>query len=386
MSIAFSELKLPARILALALASALALTGCAQDAESPAATGTPEPTATQTREPEPEPEPVYVLAPLSGVQYLEGTNEFLELPAVQGKIDNVGSAIPQFEMNRADIVWVTRVEGGLTRFIAVWHSDIPEAIGPVRSARPTDPAVAATAGGVFVVSDDRFNYLRDLRAVEMYVGIEDTEVPKDTSFRESSRVMPHNLMFRALQIAQEHAAFGPPPQHFEFATGSERPSAVASGEPVNGFTVRYLNAISRWDAGTAEFGFNAAGQALATGTANLPAWLRTQDGKIHNDSTGTQHRARNLIVLENRLDFSIRDRTYGSIPRAMLADNSGIAHIFTDGHYLKANWSKGSLTDVIVFTTETGEPVKFAPGNTWVEMMDLDTGKLEVELTTPSAG
>jgi hypothetical protein len=381
---AIDNLKLPARAISLALAAALVLTGCSGDAESAEPTGTPEPAATQTQAPEPE--PVYVSAPLSGVQYLEGTNEFLELPAVQGKIDNVTAALPQLGLSRADVVWVTRVEGGLTRLIAVWHSDLPEAIGPVRSARPTDPVVAASVGGVFVVSDDRFNYLRDLRGVDIYVGREDTELPKETTFRESSRRAPHNLMFRALEMARQNVAFGPPRQHFEFATGSERPSAVAGGEPVNGFTVRYLNASSKWDTGTAAFGFDAAGRALATGTADLPAWLRTQDGRVHNDSSGNQQRARNVIVLENRLDFSIRDRTYGSIPRAMLADNSGVAHIFTDGHYLKANWSKGALTDVIVFTTETGEPVKFAPGNTWFEMMDLDTGKLSVDLMTPAAG
>jgi hypothetical protein len=382
--VAISELKVPARLLALSIAAALALSGCAGDAESAEPPITPEPVATQTQEPEPE--PVYVAAPLNGVSYLEGSNEFLELPAFQGKIDNVGGAIPQFEMNRADIVWVTRVEGGLTRFIAVWHSDLPEAIGPVRSARPTDPAVAASAGGVFVVSDDRFSYLKDLRSVDMYVGREDTELPKKTTYRESTRRAPHNLMYRALDIAREHAAYGPPPQHFEFATGSERPSALVAGEAVNGFTVRYLNATSKWGAGTAAFNFDENGIALATGSANLPAWLRTQDGKVHNDSTGTQHRTRNVIVLENRLDFSIRDRTYGSIPRALLVENSGVAHIFTDGHYLKAKWSKGSLTDVIRYTLDDGQPVKFAPGNTWIEMMDLDTGKLAIDMMTAVAG
>jgi hypothetical protein len=381
---AIDSLKLPARAISLALAAALVLTGCSGDAEDAEPTGAPEPSATQTQEPEPE--PVYVSAPLSGVQYLEGTNEFLALPAVQAKIDNVSAALPQLGLSRADVVWVTRVEGGLTRLIGVWHSDLPEAVGPVRSARPTDPAVAASAGGVFVASDDRFSYLRDLRDVDIYVGIEDTELSKDAAFREPSRVMPHNLMFRALQLAQEHSAFGPPPQHFEFATGTEGPTAVSSGEPVNGFTVRYLNATSRWDAGTAPFGFDAAGIALAEGSANLPAWLRTQDGQPHNDASGNQQRTRNVIVLENRLDFSIRDRTYGAIPRALLADNSGIAHIFTDGHYIKAKWSKGSLTDVIAYTTDDGQPVKLAPGNTWIEMMDLDTGKLDIELMTPAAG
>ena len=371
------------RLIALAAIFSLTLAGCSSPEPEPSTTAQPSPSETTTV----EPEPVYVTAPLSGVEYLEGSNETLMLPAVQGKVDNVGGAIPQFEMNRADIVWVTRVEGGLTRFIAVWHSDIPEAIGPVRSARPTDSAVAATAGGVFVVSDDRFSYLSDLRSVNLYLGREDTENSLGTSFRESSRRAPHNLMFRALELANRHAELGAPRAHFNYALGTERPSAVALGEPVNGFTVRYQAATSKWDAATANYGFGPDGRALAAGdTASLPAWLRTQDGKIHNDATGTQHRARNLIVLENRLDFSIRDRTYGAIPKAMLENNSGIAHIFTDGHYIQAKWSKAGLTDLIVFTLDSGEVVKLAPGNTWVEMMDLDTGKLTVDLMTPAAG
>ncbi len=378
---------LSSRLIALAAIFSLTLVGCSspepEPEPTPTASATPSPTETAT----PEPEPVYVAAPLTGVEYLEGSNELLVLPAVQGKIDNVGGAIPQFEMNRADIVWVTRVEGGLTRFIAVWHSDIPEAVGPIRSARPTDTAVAATAGGAFLVSDDRFSYLRDLRSVEMYVGREDTEIANGTSFREPSRRAPHNLLIRALEIAKQQAAFDAPRAHFSYALNPEKPSAVALGEPVNGFTARYQAATSKWDAATANYGFGPDGRALAAGdTASLPAWLRTQDGRVHNDATGTQHRARNLIVLENRLDFSIRDRTYGAIPKAMLENNSGIAHIFTDGHYVKANWSKGGLTDLIEFTLDSGEPVKLAPGNTWVELMDLDTGKLSVDVMAPSAG
>jgi hypothetical protein len=367
---------LSSRLIALAAIFSIGLAGCSTPEPEPTSTAQPSPTQTTVV----EPDPVYVTAPLTGVEYLEGSNDMLLLPAVQGKIDNVAGAIPQFEMNRADIVWVTRVEGGLTRLIAVWHSDLPEAVGPVRSARPTDNAVVATAGGAFLVSDDRFNYLRDLRSVEMYVGREDTEIANGTSFREPSRRAPHNLLYRALEIAKQQAAFGAPRAHFSYALNPEKPSAVAVGEPVNGFTVRYQAATSRWDAATANYGFGSDGRALAAGeTAVLPAWLRTQDGKIHNDATGNQHRARNLIVLENRLDFSIRDRRYGAIPKAMLENNSGIAHIFTDGYYVKANWSKAGLTDLIVFTLDSGALVKLAPGNTWVEMMDLDTGKLTVD-------
>jgi hypothetical protein len=110
------------------------LTGCT----SPAATE-PTPTETQTE----EPEPVFVSAPLTGVLYEEGTNPNLLLPAVMAKIDNTQYSYPQLSLNDADIVFVTRVEGGMTRLLPVWHSRIPSEIGPVRSVRPVDPLLIA---------------------------------------------------------------------------------------------------------------------------------------------------------------------------------------------------------------------------------------------------
>ena len=92
---------------ALFLLTALALAGCA---------GAPQPTqsASQTPTEEPTPEPVFLTAPLTGVQYLEGTNPYLGLAAVSAKIDNTFSGRPQLALNDADIVYVTRVEGGMT--------------------------------------------------------------------------------------------------------------------------------------------------------------------------------------------------------------------------------------------------------------------------------
>ncbi|MGW2232212.1 DUF3048 N-terminal domain-containing protein, partial [Streptomyces formicae] len=54
------------------------------------------------------------------------------------KIDNVGPARPQTGIDAADVVYVEQVEAGLSRLMAVFASHVPDAIGPVRSARETD--------------------------------------------------------------------------------------------------------------------------------------------------------------------------------------------------------------------------------------------------------
>src|SRR3984957_10529111 len=54
------------------------------------------------------------------------------------KIDNIVTARPQTGLQSADLIYVIPVEGGLSRFMAVYSSHIPSVIGPVRSARQSD--------------------------------------------------------------------------------------------------------------------------------------------------------------------------------------------------------------------------------------------------------
>jgi hypothetical protein len=59
-------------------------------------------------------------------------------PVLAVKIDNIVNARPQTGLGRADIVCVLPVEGGLSRFLAVFSSHFPPVVGPGRSARDDD--------------------------------------------------------------------------------------------------------------------------------------------------------------------------------------------------------------------------------------------------------
>src|SRR5271170_508528 len=59
-------------------------------------------------------------------------------PVLAVKIDNIVYARPQTGLTSADIVYVLPVEGGLTRFMAIFSSHFPPVIGPVRSTREDD--------------------------------------------------------------------------------------------------------------------------------------------------------------------------------------------------------------------------------------------------------
>ena len=67
----------------------------------------------------------------------------LERPALAVKIDNVTRAHPQSGVNVADVVYEEIVEGGVTRLVALFQSSSADMVGPVRSARTSDPPLLA---------------------------------------------------------------------------------------------------------------------------------------------------------------------------------------------------------------------------------------------------
>src|SRR5262245_57204486 len=67
-------------------------------------------------------------------------------PVLAVKIDNLVDARPQTGVSHADIVYVLPVEGGLSRLMAVFSSDFPPVVGPVRSARLQDLQVLQQFG------------------------------------------------------------------------------------------------------------------------------------------------------------------------------------------------------------------------------------------------
>jgi hypothetical protein len=356
-----------ALVLASAVVTSLALTGCGGG-------GVALPGTTPT------PEKVFVTAPLTGVKYEDGTAEATGLvgPSVACKVDNSEAARPQQNLNKTDIVFDEMVEGGLTRLVAVFHSQVlnldadVKAIGvaPVRSIRPMDPDIIAPFGGIVCYSGGQQKFVNMMQATGLYNATETTEDGKGTFKRLSNRYAPHNVQVDVKLLASAHPDLAAPQQAFDFATSLETATATASGNTVKRISVSFPSALAEW-----------------VPNAENTAWLRIQDGEPHNDSaTKEQVRAANVVVLDVKEDRSYADAKYGNIPKAVLI-GKGRAWVFTGGKYVDAFWSKSSQTSRIILTDATGAAINLAPGNTWVELKPNDPeGKLTIIAgATPSA-
>ena len=113
---------------ALVLAVVASGAACAGGCSGPSCGGPTTPTTTSTTS-----------APSGPVPLTGG-------PVLAVKIDNTSSARPRIGLDRADVVYVEPVEGGLTRLLAVFSRHQAPEVGPVRSGRETDVTILAQLG------------------------------------------------------------------------------------------------------------------------------------------------------------------------------------------------------------------------------------------------
>lgn len=297
---------------------------------------------------------VYVTAPLTGIQYEEGTPQALQLakPSVACKIDNGSLAPrPQSGLNSTDIVFDEMVEGGLTRLVAVWHSAQPDGIGPVRSIRPMDPDILSPFGGIVCFSGGQWAFVKAMEASPVFTASETSEQGKGTFSRSSDRVAPYNVYVNVQKLATDHPELAAPAAQFAYAPDLANSSAVLAGTEVTKFSVNFPQATAAWAP-------NSDGSA----------WLRTQDGAPLIDKLdGEQIHAVNVVVLQVQIDRSYLDRKYGNVPKTVMVA-SGAGYVFTGSKFLPITWSKASATSPIVLVDSSGQPVQLAPGNTWIEL------------------
>ncbi|MDP4586499.1 MAG: DUF3048 domain-containing protein, partial [Microbacteriaceae bacterium] len=167
-------------------------------------------------------------APLTGVQVEVGS---LQYPVLMAKIDNNPTARPQIGLNDADIVFEELVEGGFTRYVAVWHSVIPKEIGPIRSIRPMDPDIASPFRGIIAYSGGQQRFVQMMVATRVKNVIHGQAGTEKYIYRSSKKISPHNVIVRATKLVAKRSKLRPPAPAFEFARGTESPTAIVRGKP-----------------------------------------------------------------------------------------------------------------------------------------------------------
>jgi hypothetical protein len=319
-----------------------------QTAESTSSTPTPTP-------PPPPPPPPPVYWPLTGLE----SGAVAPHPALAVKIENSLDARPQTGLDAADMVWEEVVEGGITRFVAVYHSSLPPEIGPIRSVRPMDAAIAAPLGGLFAFSGGQRGFVDAIAGAGLQVVSYDAG--HGGFYRLNSRYAPHNVYADPAdllaQVDPGHSAA--PAAQFAIATPDRVPSAVASGAPTNLVRLK-LSGLSH-----PSWTWNVAGH-----------WLRAEGSTPAVGADGTPLRAANVVVLRvGVVNTGTTDPAGNPVPDMQML-GTGEALVATGGRTLAATWTKNSPAEPVALTGPDGQPVFLAPGNTWIELVPTRTGSV----------
>jgi hypothetical protein len=278
--------------------------------------------------------------PLSGV----ATRSAATRTALAVKIDNHNDARPPMNIDQADVIYEEMVEYNLTRLIAVFHSDIPDVVGPVRSIRTSDidildqlntPLLSASGANSGVLAAVAGADLVNVNAI----------VAGSAYFRDNSLRAPHNLFTRTADLYEfAGGQGGTPPALFTYR---ERDEAPVGGVPAIGVNVNFGRTV-------ADFSWDPVAQG----------WARLQDGTPHVTRTGLQLAPENVVVLEMVYGVSPADAQSPEVESI----GTGNAYIFTAGQVVFGTWSRTASSDPIVIMDQDGAPIALTPGLTMVEL------------------
>lgn len=310
--------------------------------------------------------------------------ETLQRRPIIAKISNAPALVrPQAGINQADIVFEHYVEGGLTRFSALFYGQAPDRVGSIRSARLIDHEIVPMFDGMlafsgaslgvekYIYGSDYVNtFYDDIEGIEdVYPGA--PQPPSEYAeraykgvmysrpyfWRDESVIVPHNMFTNPnalweLAATEGHAqrprlqglAFHPAPPH--------QPTGSASQ-----VDVRYRGTRAIWN-------YNP----------DIGQYERVTDGEPHRDAnTGEQVTSDNVVILyaEHTETPVVEARWQGnpiwSIQIAVWGRNDAV--LFRDGQRYDGYWTRTKREDIISLRTQEGELLYLKPGQTWFQVV-----------------
>lgn len=329
------------------MSAALVLAGCAGTSETARTTSTtsttlapPPPVATDARQD---------VAPLTG---LPADRASLDRRALLFKVDNERGSDPQAGLERADLVYEEMIEGSDTRYVAVFHSQDAENIGPIRSARPFDAVLAQAFGDpVLVLSGAAADILERVRATGVELRVDNDG---DPVFRKDpDRPGYQNIMTSTSRVRDSLRATGAPPsQQWDF---SGEPLGGAPAQDVTVDFVRGKQATWRYDAAASAYGRQGRSGTLKTESGAPMLFTNLVATEVQPLATGAVDAAGNPTQ-----DWDVL--------------GSGRAWVARGGTIVEGRWSRAAATDRFSLVDADGAPIALAPGTTWWSLVPAGGG------------
>lgn len=305
-------------------------------------------------------EPEKAFWPLRGTQ--APNRDATRVRPIVVRVGNDLEARPVSGLTNADMVWEMLVEGGITRYALVYHSEAANQIGPVRSARLSD-----------------IHYMPMFRGILANVGAQGTVLQRIRDAAKSGRFVLVDQIEHA--AAYDRIASRRAPQNVYTSTTRLREASGDNGAvdvpafPFDGLVKGTVSTTSA-PATTVTLNYVAPQRAVYTYDAAAGGYKRVQAGQPTRDGAGGRDVvATNVVVIKTDITEvpGIVEDQFGSLSLEVRSTGTGPVLVFREGQRFEGTWTRQG-DEAYKFTDASGAPIALKPGQTWVHVVQTDFG------------
>ena len=283
-------------------------------------------------------------------------NEKTESRPFAVMINNAPAARPvQSGLQDAYIVYEIIVEGGITRYMALFLNQNTARIGSIRSSRHYFLDYALENDAIYV----HCGYSPQARADFSKLGVDRIEAGtssnswRDKELRSQGYAYEHTL-FTSIEKLNNNVGKKRTKRNndllLNYTVDEVDLSKMENAKPANEVLIKYSNV-------------NKTGY---TYDAENKVYKRTVNGKEHVDYV-----TKNQYTVKNIITYQVKNTTIeGGGKGRQTIDNigSGTGYYITDGYAVPITWTKPSRKSQTVYKYTNGEEIKFNDGNTFIQI------------------
>ncbi len=350
------------KVFAALLVVLLIAAGCSKEDK----TSQQEPKQQEENKGEKQPEPVEPdepeykhTFPLTGI----GTDEEINNRPVAAMVNNHPKARPQSGLHKADVIYEVLAEGDITRLLAVFHSEQPDKIGPVRSARDYYIELSKGFNAFYVVHgySPEAKQMLDSGYVPSINGLfYDGTLFKRADFRKA----PHNSYITYENVLkgadQKGVDMEKEPAPYTFLSEEELGS-LADGNGSEATDVTVVHADRSY--ATAQYKYNETEKKYE---------------RFSMDEQTIDRETETPVLIDNLFIVETGHRVIDSAGRREVdLKSGGNAYLIQQGKLRKVEWKNENGR---IIPVENGEPAGLVPGKTWISIIPESPG-LEQNVT-----